>query len=222
MDWVVWPFPVLHPGCKHSSARGNHDTRSMRRSSSKTHAGSRGSSVVRASPVREWTPLMEFTQHRPFTDTNREHSLRARETRAVDPSLPRPEFVPPLPFLPATTVSTAHGPAGLLRPAAGHGVCHVSRTRRSKPDPQWHIPFEAFPSRTASVATLCLLIVGLVRRRAVDLKAFFHPVVRCSRRGCPRRQPDAPLGFTSLQVRIPTSRRRSRPARAAPRAEARS
>lgn len=49
--------------------------------------------------------------------------------------LPRPEHVPFLPFLPASTVSSAEGrsedpplrrPAGLLHPATGHGVHHVS------------------------------------------------------------------------------------------------
>lgn len=40
--------------------------------------------------------------------------------------LPRPELVPSLPFLWASTVCSAHQLAGLLRPAADHGVRHVS------------------------------------------------------------------------------------------------
>jgi len=47
-----------------------------------------------------------------------------------DPSfgsdLPRSELVPPMPFLPASTVFSARQPAGLLHPAADHGVRHVS------------------------------------------------------------------------------------------------
>lgn len=40
--------------------------------------------------------------------------------------LPRPGLVPPLLFLRASTVYSAHQLAGLLRPAADHGVRHVS------------------------------------------------------------------------------------------------
>jgi len=42
--------------------------------------------------------------------------------------LPAPELVPSLSFLPTSTVSSAHRPADLLHPAAGHGVRHVSGT----------------------------------------------------------------------------------------------
>jgi hypothetical protein len=44
--------------------------------------------------------------------------------------LPGSELVPPLPFLPASTVCSARRPAGLLRPAAGHGVRHISWWRQ--------------------------------------------------------------------------------------------
>lgn len=89
--------------------------------------------------------------------------------------LPRPDRVPLLPFLPASAVSYAASKsedslvrrsAGLLHPAADHGVRHVSdsltrpRSRASDPKvvdpkvhsgnrPLWRGPFEAFPSSAA-------------------------------------------------------------------------
>jgi hypothetical protein len=42
------------------------------------------------------------------------------------PGLPRPGLVPPLPFLPASTACSIWCFAGLLHPAADHGVRHVS------------------------------------------------------------------------------------------------
>lgn len=70
----------------------------------------------------------------------RRHNRRCVHTRlsrrpGFGPGLPHPEHVPFLPFLPASTVSSAEGgsedppfrqPAGLLHPAAGHGVHPVS------------------------------------------------------------------------------------------------
>jgi len=70
----------------------------------------------------------------------RRHDRRCVHTRpgrrpGFGSGLPHPERVPFLPFLPASTVSSAEGgsedpslrqPAGLLHPAAGHGVHHVS------------------------------------------------------------------------------------------------
>ena len=81
------------------------------------------------------------------------------------PGLPHPGRVPLLPFLPASAVSSAgvrsedrtlERPAGLLHPAAGRGVRHVSDSRlASRPSvtrrsfrslPQWRRPFEASSS----------------------------------------------------------------------------
>jgi hypothetical protein len=42
------------------------------------------------------------------------------------PKLPNFGHVPPLPFFPTTAVYSARHPAGLLHPASGHGVRHVS------------------------------------------------------------------------------------------------
>jgi len=64
----------------------------------------------------------------PSTQSTRVHSQAG--SREEDPSFgsnqPRSELVPPLPFLPASTVFSARQPAGLLHPAADHGVRHVS------------------------------------------------------------------------------------------------
>jgi hypothetical protein len=51
--------------------------------------------------------------------------------------LPGSELVPPLPFLPASTVCSARRPAGLLHPASGHGVRHISRSKRNSSS-GWH------------------------------------------------------------------------------------
>jgi len=51
--------------------------------------------------------------------------------------LPGSELVPPLPFLPAPTVFSARRSTGLLHPAAGHGVRHISRSKRNS-SRGWH------------------------------------------------------------------------------------
>jgi hypothetical protein len=63
--------------------------------------------------------------------------------------LPNPELVPPLPFLPVSAVSSARRLAGLLHPAADHGVHLVSSrlpTGAGADCPHRRIPFGAFPS----------------------------------------------------------------------------
>jgi len=49
-----------------------------------------------------------------------------RRGATFGPGLPRPGLVPPLPFLPASTVCSTWHFAGLLHPAADPGVRHVS------------------------------------------------------------------------------------------------
>lgn len=61
--------------------------------------------------------------------------------------LPRPGLVPSLPFLWASTAFSAHQLAGLLRPAADHGVRHVSG---------W-----------MTVSESCLAAIGAVSRASV-------------------------------------------------------
>jgi hypothetical protein len=53
-------------------------------------------------------------------------STRGDAASAFGPELPSSGLVPPLPFFPASTVFSAWYLAGLLRPAADHGVRHVS------------------------------------------------------------------------------------------------
>lgn len=74
------------------------------------------------------------------------------------PEAPTSELVPSLPFHPTPTVYSAQHPAGLLHPATGHGVRHVSgawlrcypKVARGRGlHPRWRIPFEAFPSLIA-------------------------------------------------------------------------
>ena len=56
---------------------------------------------------------------------HRHHRVRPLSV-ARGPGLPHPEHVPPVSFFPTSAVSSAHGFAGLLHPAAGHGVRSVS------------------------------------------------------------------------------------------------
>jgi hypothetical protein len=75
----------------------------------------------------------------PPMKTMRVHS---RVRRPFGTKMPISARVPPLPFHPAPTVYSAHGPAGLLHPATGHGVRHISSTlppRRPK-TPPWLPP----------------------------------------------------------------------------------
>jgi hypothetical protein len=67
----------------------------------------------------------------PSTQSARVHSRSdfGEEAPTFGSDLPRSELVPPLPFLPASTVFSARRPAGLLHPAADTGVRHVSRVR---------------------------------------------------------------------------------------------
>lgn len=83
--------------------------------------------------------------------------LRRHRHAASTPGWPKPAFgerspnlshVPPLPFLPAPTVFSAAHPAGLLRPAADHGVRSVagrSMPKHKSPFPEAHYPTERFP-----------------------------------------------------------------------------
>ena len=128
--------------------------------------------------------------------------------------LPRPEHVPLLPFLPASAVSSAASgsedplvrlSAGLLHPAAGHGVHHVSdfllglSTERrpegrgprgpSRSRPLWRRPFEAFPSsaagpcrhRVSSFRTRSRSPTGVPSRRSEPRPLpCRHGALRCS------------------------------------------
>jgi hypothetical protein len=76
------------------------------------------------------TPLLGLSKDRPSVDINTARPLpaptpRERVVSAFGPGPPGPVLVPPLPFLPAPTAFSAQCLAGLLHPAANHGVRHV-------------------------------------------------------------------------------------------------
>lgn len=98
------------------------------------------------------------------TSLSRVHSKQALQAAPVfGPGLLRPEHVPSLPFLSASTVYSARRHTGLLHPAAGHGVRRVSgpdglnsfpllgKPRRDKGRYRWapsslaHHPSKLFP-----------------------------------------------------------------------------
>jgi len=94
----------------------------------------------------------------PPMKTMRVHSREIRRP-PFGTETPISALVPPLPFHPAPTVSSAHDPAGLLHPATGHGVRHISGSalpgRPKAPGwlrtiPNGAAPFEAFPFATAA------------------------------------------------------------------------
>jgi hypothetical protein len=75
------------------------------------------------------------------------------------PELPRSGRVPPLPFFPTSAVCSTRHPAGLLHPASGHGVRHVSgppfsfarRLRTRARLSQWRSTLRSFPLPSRSV-----------------------------------------------------------------------
>jgi hypothetical protein len=80
---------------------------------------------------------------------HRHHRVRPLSV-ARGPGLPHPEHVPPVSFFPTSAVFSAHGFAGLLHPAAGHGVRPVSSrwpTLKPTTDPP---PRRHFPLRSSS------------------------------------------------------------------------
>jgi hypothetical protein len=77
------------------------------------------------------TPLLGLSKDRPSIDLSAARPLSAEGPRkrvfpTPGPGLPPPGLVPSLPFLPTSTVFSAQCRAGLLHPAADHGVRHVS------------------------------------------------------------------------------------------------
>ena len=59
---------------------------------------------------------------------------------SIGPKLPRSGHVPPLSFHPTPTVYSAQHLAGLLHPATGHGVRHVSDVARRSSEEGWRGP----------------------------------------------------------------------------------
>jgi len=113
-----------------------------------------------------------------------------------------PEHVPPLSFFPTSTVSSAHGFAGLLHPATGHGVRPVSCRRadlRRLPDipPSVPFPFEALPDSSGGLSP------GSLPPRRCPVEPKFHvprprgfvPVSRSAPAVLPRLVHRASMGF---------------------------
>jgi hypothetical protein len=133
---VVWPFPQAPPFCRSSGADsgqlGSRTTtcRSRGRASpSKTHAGSRGpcprllglaALLVRSGLLSWGSKIAPPPVRMPCV-----HSQVGRSP-PFGLEAPASRLVPPLSFHPTPTVFSAQHPAGLLHPATGHGVRHVS------------------------------------------------------------------------------------------------
>jgi hypothetical protein len=113
--------------------------------------------------------------------------------------------VPPLPFHPTPAVYSAQRPAGLLHPATGHEVRHVSGPSldRSPRGPgrawgrsRWRRPFEAFPSLVAVPCHHGLSLLAVGRPFPLAVRRCCHRVV-AGFRDCPRPQglepPESPL-----------------------------
>jgi hypothetical protein len=146
------------------------------------------------------------------------------------PKQPCSGLVPPLPFFPASAVYSARHPAGLLRPASGHGVRHVSglplpcarRHRAGARLSRWRSTLRSFPLRGRSLCVTAHrfpLTVGLGFRSWI--RACCHartrvlpPVSRPQGFAPPRsplrlagvattKLPDAPLGLVPCGSSIP-------------------
>jgi len=87
------------------------------------------------------------------------------------PGLPHPGHVPLVSFFPTSAAFSAHGFAGLLHPAAGHGVRPVSSRRptlkpTTDPPPRRPFPFEALPPNWPVPVTRSLSSAPLEERPA--------------------------------------------------------
>jgi hypothetical protein len=151
------------------------------------------------------------------------------------PELPYSGRVPPLPFFPTTAVYSTRHPAGLLHPASGHGVRHVSglpllfarRLGARARLPRWRHTLRSFPLRGRSqrVTTLRFpLAVALAFRSRVRpcchvwarvLPTFARPQGFAPLRSPLRlagvataKLPDAPLGLVpgGFSMRFPNRR----------------
>jgi hypothetical protein len=152
------------------------------------------------------------------------------------PKLPNSGRVPPLPFFPTTAVYSTRHPAGLLHPASGHGVRHVSglpwllarRLGAGARLSHGATPYGAFPSAAGRSASprpdpLSPLFPvsghGSARVatfgpasfcRSLGLRVLLHREVRCELVGVAAGGlPDAPLGLVPGGFSDASSRRLS-------------
>ena len=126
--------------------------------------------------------------------------LHRHQHRASTPGKPGPEtcqcseLVPPLPFLPVSAVYSARRLAGLLHPAADHGVRLVSSrhpTEAGTDCSHRRRPFEAFPSAVGRKPSL-LRASALRSPTSVPLSTLLALAPKCLRppvlRGLTRRR----------------------------------
>jgi hypothetical protein len=223
-----WPLPLCCRCFDESKQNGG------RAPSSETLTGSRGPSTPSDPKVgrRVWTPLVGFIKDRPSTDMSIECPLPAgSEEPAFGPELPHSERVPSLPFLTTTTAYSTRHRAGLLHPAAGHGVRHVSVGTDIDPKalegtaiPNGAHPSKLFPPQqpllrhTAeadspkvyalsplpalrSVRSRCRGHAGT--RRRLGLRALLHCRVRCVLLALPPTvRPMLPWAFVQLRTGV--------------------
>jgi len=125
------------------------------------------------------TPLLGLSKDRPSADISSARPLPVEVTRkrvhpTPGPGLPPPGLVPPLLFFPASTVYSAQCLAGLLHPAADHGVRHVSGTFAVTP-----------PCATGALPTRCCHR-ALARPAATPAPQDESWFARAARRSHPR------------------------------------
>lgn len=108
-------------------------------------------------PAFHRTPLMGFVKDAPPPTSPGESTPERTVARSSVRCVPSRALVPSLPFHPTPTVSSSPCSAGLLHPAAGHGVRRVSMLAGGteiprdgcEASPRRRVPFEAFPSPVA-------------------------------------------------------------------------
>jgi hypothetical protein len=111
-------------------------------------------------PVRGGTPLLGFIKDRPSTDKSAVRPLPGCPKAALRREDANPRACSALAVPPGSDGFLHAGPAGLLHPATGHGVRHISssllralsedRVLCRAPSQMAHTPFEAFPFATAA------------------------------------------------------------------------
>lgn len=198
---------------------------------SETRFGSRGPSFPSCRPkppVRVFrTPLLGFIKDRPSADASAACPLPGGPKAALrheDANL-RACSAPAVP--PGSDGFLHAGPAGLLHPATGHEVRHISSSLLG-PSPKKEPPHRAFPngaytlrsfslrdsrsasprpfpSRCSSSSSAPLprrasTTVSLRFQGALSLRALLHRKVRCVSRCCHRNLLDAPLGLAPSGV----------------------
>jgi hypothetical protein len=101
-------------------------------------------------PAFHRTPLMGFVKDAPPPTSPGESTPERTVARSSVRCVPSRALVPPLPFHPTPTVSSSPCSAGLLHPAAGHGVRRVSMLAGGTEIPRdgtEHLLYGACPSK---------------------------------------------------------------------------